>query len=74
MASRYVILDIETDDLNATVIHVCVTKDLSTGKRRHWTSPEGLADYLADAILVGHNILWFDIVVLNKLWHLGIDP
>jgi DNA polymerase-1 len=74
MTRRYVILDIETDDLNATVIHVVVTKDFTTGERRHWTTPDGLAAYLDGAILVGHNILWFDVVVLNALWHLGIDP
>jgi DNA polymerase-1 len=71
---RYVVIDAETDDLDATVVWVVVTKDLSTGEVREWYSPELLALYLSDAFIIGHNLLWFDIPVLNRLWHLGIDP
>lgn len=71
--ARYVVLDIETDDLNATVIHCVVCKDLTTGKRTLFRSPSGLMVYLANAFIVGHNLIWFDIPVLNRLWGLNID-
>ena len=68
MARRYVILDIETDGLNPTVIWVVITKDLSTGEVKEWYRPEGLLEYLSGSIIVGHNCLWFDAPVLNRLW------
>lgn len=71
---RYVVIDIETDDLNATKIWVCVTKDLESNEVRVWSDNRGLADYLNGAFLVGHNLIWFDAPVLNRLWNLGIDP
>jgi len=70
---RYVILDIETDGLNPTTIWVCITKDLSNGEVKEWYGPEGLREYLGSAILVGHNIIWFDAPTLNRLWNMGID-
>lgn len=72
--TRYVVLDVESDDLDAKVIWVVVTKDLSTGEVREWYGPDGLMVYLDGSFIVGHNLLWFDVVVLNRLWHLGIDP
>jgi DNA polymerase-1 len=71
---RYLILDIETDGLNPTVIWVCVTKDIQSGEVRTWLGPKGLSDYLDGFILVGHNVLWFDLPVLNRLWKLGLNP
>ena len=70
---RYVVLDIETDDLNATKIWVCVTKDLESGEIKEWYDPSGLSAYLTGSFVVGHNILWFDAPVLNRLWNLGIN-
>lgn len=70
---RYVVLDIETDDLNATKIWICVTKDLGTGERKRWFNSGGLSDYLSGAFVIGHNILWFDAPVLNRLWGTAID-
>lgn len=73
MTRRYVVIDIETDGLDPTCIWVAVTKDLSTGEIREWYSPEELSQYLTGSILVGHNLLWFDLPVLNRLWHLSFD-
>lgn len=71
---KYLILDIEADGLNPTVIWVCVTKDIQTGEVRTWLGPKGLKEYLEGFVLVGHNILWFDLPVLNRLWGMAIDP
>lgn len=71
---KYLILDIEADGLTPSVIWVCITKDIQTGEVRTWLGPKGLKEYLEGFILVGHNILWFDIPVLNRLWGTAIDP
>ena len=61
-------LDIETDSLDATVIHCVVTFDSEVGVRV-WTEPTGLQDFLNrfDEV-VAHNGLSFDFPVLAKLW------
>mgnify|MGYP003630267047 FL=1 len=70
---RVVILDIETDAIDATMIHCVVT--LEDKDMRVWTSPVGLSSYLEDATVVAHNGLGFDYPVLAKLWgiHLKFD-
>lgn len=74
MKPKYLLIDIEADGLDPKNIWVCVTKDYQTNEVRIWTSPKGLTEYITDYWLVGHNILWFDIPVLNRLWNLGINP
>lgn len=74
MKPKYLLIDIEADGLDPTQIWVCVTKDYQTNEIRIWTSPKSLTEYITDYWLVGHNILWFDIPVLNRLWNLGINP
>lgn len=74
MDRKYLLIDIEADGLDPKNIWVCVTKDYQTNEVKVWTSPRGLRDYLASYWLVGHNVLWFDIPVLNRLWDMGIDP
>ena len=64
------VFDIETDGLDASKIWCIVAKDLETNKV-HTFNPdqikEGL-DLLAKAeLLVGHNILGFDIPIIEKL-------
>lgn len=61
-------LDIETDSLDATVIHCAVTFDSEVGVRV-WTEPTGLQGFLNrfDEV-VAHNGLSFDFPVLAKLW------
>ena len=68
-----IIIDIETDSLDATVVHCVVTKELDSDDYRVWTRPDypELRTYLRDAVLIGHNILGFDLPVLQKL--LGLD-
>ncbi len=62
------VLDIETN-LTHDQIWLCVTKDIETGEVRKWKHPNGLNDYLSKAtILVGHNIISFDAVILNRIW------
>lgn len=63
-----IVLDIETN-LAHDKIHVAVTKDIDTGEVRKWKHPNGLNDYLSKATtLVGHNLISFDAVILNRIW------
>tara|TARA_R110002096_G_scaffold160268_6_gene326380 strand:+ start:2073 stop:3809 length:1737 start_codon:yes stop_codon:yes gene_type:complete len=70
------ILDIETDGLHPSKIHVCVTKDLNTGIILSFQEDkkESLKKYLKryDTI-IGHNALSFDIPILNRLWSMEIE-
>lgn len=72
--SKYLLIDIEADGLDPTQIWVVVTKDYQTNEVRTWFSPTGFREYINDYRLVGHNILWFDVPVLNRLWNARIDP
>ena len=82
MSDSNVIVDIETDDLDATVIHVVCTRVIGTEDRRVFTSSptsghplSDLGAYLSEFnTLVGHNIIGFDVPVLNRLLGLGLDP
>ena len=64
-------LDIETDSLDATVIHCVVTFDSEVGVRV-WTEPTGLQDFLNrfDEV-VAHNGLSFDFPVLASCGESG---
>jgi len=63
-----IVLDIETN-LAHDKIHLVVTKDIDTGEVRTWKAANGLNDYLSKAtLLIGHNILQFDAVILNRIW------
>jgi len=67
------VLDIETDSLNATKIWVVATKDTNTKEIRTFTNPTKFADYIKDyKKFIGHNILSFDAPILNKLWGTNI--
>ena len=67
-------IDIETDDLDATTIWCSVTKDIDTGEVKVWKSANGLRQYIEDQdLLIGHNIINFDLPVLKKLWNLNTD-
>jgi len=62
-----VILDIETDAIDATVIHCVVT--LADKDMRVWTKAAGLQRYLDKfQEVVAHNGLSFDFPVLASLW------
>lgn len=68
-----VIFDIETDGLLSTVtkIHSIVIKDIDTGKLYSCygdTIEQGLTILSNANLLVGHNILKYDLAVINKLY------
>jgi DNA polymerase I-like protein with 3'-5' exonuclease and polymerase domains len=70
---RKIVIDIETN-MTATHIWCAVTKDIGTQEVNVWTQAEKLQNYLAEAsILIGHNIIGFDVLVLKKLWNLNTD-
>jgi DNA polymerase I-like protein with 3'-5' exonuclease and polymerase domains len=63
----YAVIDIETDHLNASVIHCVVVND------KVFTSPDGLGSYLSTFDhIVAHNGIQFDFPVLKKLWNISI--
>jgi DNA polymerase I-like protein with 3'-5' exonuclease and polymerase domains len=69
-----VILDIETDSLNATKIHCIVTKDLDTAKVQVWdhTNLDKFKSWSSTVDkFIMHNGISFDAPILNKL--LGTD-
>jgi DNA polymerase I len=70
-----VVLDIETDDLNATVIHCIVAKDIDTGSIYTFKGSECYTDFPAFTKNVEkyimHNGISFDAPVLKRLT--GVD-
>lgn len=66
----YFAVDIETDDLNATVIWVMCWENIRTGEQGTCTSYDEIRNFFqqtAGSVYVGHNILKFDAPVLNRL-------
>ena len=69
---RWLIFDLESDGLydNVTVIHCIVIHDIGLQQTFSY-GPDCIADALAHLatadVLIGHNILFYDIPVLNKL-------
>lgn len=64
------VIDIETDDLDATVIWAMCWRNLLTGETGECTSHEEISAWLEDhkdSLFIGHNILRFDGPVLNRL-------
>ena len=67
-------IDIETDGLDATEIWCAVTKDIDSGEIKVWKAANGLRQYIdSQDLLIGHNIISFDLPVLKKLWNLNTD-
>ena len=67
----HAVLDIETDSLDATVVHCIVAKDRQTGKVYSWKEQECYTDFplfcsKVDKFIM-HNGISFDAPVLNKL-------
>jgi DNA polymerase-1 len=70
--SRTLILDIETNTKHDN-IWCCVTKDIYSGEVNVWTEVKNLRNYLRkDDRLVGHNIIGFDVPILNRQGNLKI--
>ena len=72
-----VVCDIETDALDAKIIHCIVCKDIDTGTRWSFFN-ESLTDFKEFAKdvdhWIGHNFLSFDAPVLNRLMGTSISP
>lgn len=71
----YAIFDIETDSLDATKIHCLVKTQFRAGKRQvfQYTTYGGMRQALEEEdILVGHNIVRFDIPVAKRLLNANI--
>lgn len=67
--------DIEADDLldNATRIWCVCVLNLVTKEEKEFTDAESFLAWLEDDfILVGHNFLAYDLVMLNRHWKAGI--
>ena len=74
MTKQPIVFDIETDGFNPSVVHCLVIhKD---GKSIPFVGneiPKGI-NQLADNIIVGHNVIKFDLPVLNKLYGYKHNP
>lgn len=73
----YLVIDIECESLNPSVIWVAVTKDMQTNEVKTWITPhetntQKFLDYIRGFTLVGHNIIGFDLPVINRLCNAGI--
>lgn len=65
-------LDIETNGLNPDTIWVAVT--MQDGVIQAHCTPESLTSAIAGSFkIVGHNLLGFDLPVLEKLWNVFVD-
>jgi len=68
------VFDIETDDLKATLVHCIVAQDVETGEIFKFppTKLQEGYEFLTKAdTLIGHNIIGFDIPMVEKFG--GID-
>lgn len=68
------VFDIETDDLKATLIHCLVAQDMDSGKIYKYPPDKLTEGYelLSNAdTLIGHNIIGFDIPMVEKFG--GVD-
>ncbi len=68
----YVILDIETDGFDASVIHCVVCED-HHAEQRVFYKPDNLQDYLAQYdLVIGHNAIQFDFPMLKMMWNITV--
>lgn len=68
---RYWALDIEADNLleDATRIWCVCVENIKTGEKRAFTDSASFKAWLSkDICLVGHNIIAYDLVMLNRFW------
>lgn len=67
--------DIEADDLldNATRIWCVCVENVITGEKHAFTEAKDFLAWLPEmAVLVGHNFVAYDLVMLNRFWKAGI--
>lgn len=69
-------VDIETDDLDATVVWVMCWLHVQTGEKGDCIGHEAIKDFFNgcpdDSLFVGHNAIKFDFVVLADLLGVGV--
>ena len=67
---KKIAIDIETDDINATIIHCICCQDIDTGETNEWYG-ESLSEFASWSkrvdLFIMHNGVSFDAPVLNKL-------
>ena len=67
--SRKIIIDIETDALNAKTIWCVVCKELNSGEPFYFLDKTSLREFTEpDDIFIAHNGVEFDFPTLNRLW------
>ncbi len=68
---KYWACDIEADNFleQATCIHVVCVENINTGEKRSFRDAASFKEWLVeDFILVGHNFIAYDLVMLNRFW------
>ena len=66
-------LDLEADGLEPTQVWCVVTRE--NGVNLVHTTPETLSEALTGSVsVVGHNLIGYDIPVLERLWGLQLAP
>lgn len=77
-SQRYYI-DIETDDVKATVVHLIIITNIASRETWEFYGPDLSRRFKAwlndhpEAIFVGHNAVSFDVPTLNRLLEVSID-
>ena len=67
--SRKIIIDIETDSLDATCIWCVVCKEIHNTEYKVFRDANSLNNYIhRDDVFIAHNGITFDFPVLNRLW------
>jgi len=69
------VFDIETDGIEATKVWCIVAQDVDTKKVYKWKPDDlesGLAFLMNAEALIGHNIIGYDIAVLNNLYDIDL--
>ena len=69
-----IVFDIETNGLNPDKIHCIVIKELGKSpiSYRPDTIENGIEKLQDATVLIGHNIMGFDIPVINKLYNVDL--
>lgn len=66
---RKIIIDIETDALDAKTIWCVVCKEVNKGEPVHFLDKTSLREFIEpDDIFIAHNGIEFDFPTLNRLW------
>lgn len=71
---NYWVLDLEADSLTPTKIWCVCVCNIKTNEEKTFYDKESFLEFLQpDMVVVGHNILSFDIPVLQRLWEAPSD-